>query len=226
MLAISSIISPPAITEEQEVESLDNPIDGSIEREYRNVFLQNGITDKSIQDRLIGKIENGELIDADNPESEPIRSEETEEYGRVTKKNIYQDGSVSTVEMGPSRYATRGTGISNCRSYDHLNWVRHDNCRVVYNGIAFSYSFYADYSTAKSGKANATIRNMHSPIIHRAIGHTTSSPSLEITQQWQNRNISPASARMSFQATAVKVLWTTTLSLTLEVSGGRAQALS
>lgn len=80
---------PPAITEEQEVESLDNPIDGSIEREYRNVFLQNGITDKSIQDRLIGKIENGELIDADNPESEPIRSEETEEYGRVTKKNIY-----------------------------------------------------------------------------------------------------------------------------------------
>lgn len=128
--------------------------------------------------------------------------------------------------MGPSRYATRGTGISNCRSYDHLNWVRHDNCRVVYNGIAFSYSFYADYSTAKSGKVNATIRNMHSPIIHRAIGHTTSSPSLEITQQWQNRNISPASARMSFQATAVKVLWTTTLSLTLEVSGGRAQALS
>lgn len=68
MLAIYSVISPPAIAEGQAVESLDNPIDGSIEREYRNVFLRNGITDKSIQDRLIGKIENGELIDADNPE--------------------------------------------------------------------------------------------------------------------------------------------------------------
>lgn len=217
---------------EASVVRAQEPSDGlvlteSLEQEYRDLFERKGIDDPQVQQGLLDRLRSGEMLDADNPDVEPIYSEEEVQDNRVVTYSMFPDGSVATTTVGSDPYASRaGYGIKNCRSYNHGNWRRHDNCRIVYDGMSFSYSFYADYSTRRRGNVNAVIRKVYSPTIHRAIGHSTSSPNLTIVRKWQNGNATPAVARMSFQATPFRVLWTTTLSIRLQVSGSRAVATS
>lgn len=200
-------------------------IQGELKDEYIQAFESNGIHDKSTQEKLLSKLEAGQVLDADNPDAKPTDSDTKQIGSNVVTRNIYADGSVSTTSMEKerTRRARAAYEVQPCRQYAHRSWTRHDGCRVVYNGISFSYSFYADYSTRRVGKVNAVIRRVYRPTVHRAIGHSTSDMRLNIERKEQ-RGSDPAVARMSFAVTAVRILWTTTMSLTLNVANGSAWA--
>lgn len=224
-LGLSTAVAIPLFAHAEETHSVDSSsvLDRETEEQYRDILKRKGVTDSSLQEALLNKLRQGEILDADNPDIAPVSSEETREDNRVVTRSVFPDGSVGTTIIGADPKTIRAYyGISQCKKYNHGDWTRHDNCRVAYDGISFAYSFIADYSTRRKNNVNATIRNAHSPAIHRAIGHSTSSPTVSITRSWQNGLITPAEARMSFEATPFKVFWTTTLSLRLQVAGSQA----
>lgn len=198
----------------------------SVKAEYREVFEDRDIP-VELWDSLIDKVSSGQLLDADNPDVDPISTEPTVFEGESLIRNTFADGSIAftsiPLEETPVPAATDtglitpfGTQVKSCTSRTSNGYTYRENCRVVYDGISFSYSFRADFRT-KSG-TNANISKVHSPIVHRAIGHAVSDRKVERIRVTQSGN-NAAHARMSFDMQAAYVLWSRTIVLDLYVRG-------
>ncbi|MDX2356558.1 hypothetical protein [Dietzia sp. PP-33] len=164
-------------------------------------LLQERDVEPSTIERLVDKTKAGFLLDADNPDMEPISTETDENARRVVERQTFADGSVAIVEKeGPKQRNDGGNviapaDIGGCHIYVHQDWYRHDNCLISYNGINFSYSFRADYSAARFTGVAGVIRRVFAPVVHRSIGANPTSNNVYILREWQDGNISAEAAQ-------------------------------
>lgn len=197
-------------------------VDAQMRAALEEVFTHHGV-DPGVWDFLVAKVERGELLLADDPSAEPVSSGTDFVDGEQVIRNIYADGSISLASI-PEEFAPapnpmlRGTSINKCGSIKTSNkWKVYTNCRVVYDGISFSYSFYVDFKT-RSGY-NAKITKAINPTVHRAIGNSVSDVKASIPRSTQSRTTA-AQARMSFtMSTAYISAWSRTVNLDFFVKG-------
>lgn len=194
-----------------------------IEAEYLSVFKDKGI-DSSHWDGLLEKIASGEILDADNPSNvEPLSTTSITENGVVKNRSVYPDGTVADFyETGASDgLVARGSTVGSCTTNGYEK-----NCRVVYDGISWSYSFRAVFYPSSSTAKKAMITAARGATIHRSIGHSVSDVSVKIMKSTQSGD-TPAQARMQFLATATAVgitITSRTIRLDLKVASGIATA--
>ncbi|WP_263118801.1 hypothetical protein [Cellulomonas sp. RIT-PI-Y] len=197
-------------------------VDAQVRAELEAVFAHHGV-EPGVWDSLVAKVRRGELLLADDPSAEPVSSGSDFVDGEQVIRNVYADGSVSLASM-PEEFTPvpnpmlRDTTINTCGSIKtSASWKVYTNCRVVYDGISFSYSFYVDFET-RSGY-NAKITKAINPTVHRAIGNGISDVRAGIPRSTQS-GTTAAQARMSFtMSTAYVSAWSRTVNLDFFVKG-------
>lgn len=195
--------------------------------DLRDEMKHRGISEGD-QEKIIDKIQRGELPDADNPEMSPVRSYVSPEKESV-EVLIFEDGSVAYSSVGEGEgLDTVGKGQARstvsseqCRKYRYNGgWERWDGCLIQYNGIAFHYSFRANVSLPYKSSGRGIIRNVWEPTVWRAVGHTVQNSNVSIIQSWENKsNRTPARAQMRATLQVAKIFSTKTIALDLEIRG-------
>ncbi|NKY40903.1 hypothetical protein [Cellulomonas septica] len=134
-----------------------------VRQEFLAVFEHHGV-DPAAWDALLEKVARGELPDADSGQIDPVSSTRTIVDGIAVIRHVYPDGSVSltSAPTGPAKpvrplSSTPGAvtplaagSVSECSTSSAAGYTYYNNCRIVYDGISFSYSFRANFRT-KSG---------------------------------------------------------------------------
>lgn len=191
---------------------------------YAEIFTDQGIS-QEVQAGLFDKISSGQPLDADDPASVPASTEPSTHDGFPAEKITFDDGSVvirysevPTDSAAPGTGAsTMGFGTTDCAAQNNGGFTQYTYCRIVYDGASFSYSFRADFRVSNLGTSH--ISNAYEPVIHRAVAHGTSAPRVEVIRENATATL-PAYAKMSFEATAIYVLWTRTFTADLSVRTG------
>ena len=179
--------------------------------------------DIATQDKLLAKIRNGELPDADNPEAKPVSRKSSDEDG-LRETLVFADGSVAITTIGAAhgeQATTSGVRTSECNRYWYNSgWERWDNCLIEYSGIAFRYGFRANISLPHKSSGRAIIRHASQPTVWRAVGHTVQNRNVRILQSWESKqNRSPARAQMIATLQVVKIFSTKSIALNLDIRG-------
>ncbi|NKY12571.1 hypothetical protein [Cellulomonas hominis] len=198
------------------------PSDQAVQ-EYEEVFAHHQI-DESQWPGLLAKVASGELLDADNPEAQPTSTRQVVIDGEQFARAEFADGSaaltsipqdLTTVPSGPT---ARSVNIQTCGQITTSGgWKNYTNCRVVYDGISFSYSYYVDFQT-RSGY-NAKVNRAVNATVHRAIGHGVSDVTVGVSRSTQSGTVA-AQARMSFTiSTAYVSALSRTINLDFFVKG-------
>lgn len=175
------------------------------------------------QEALIAAVEEGTLPEADRMgEVDPVSIEESSAGGDTRIKYTFSDGSVGFLTVSEGVTSEGGAqapvvaGLSATAQSDEeagasatqpIKYVTKK--RIAYDGISFSYSFLVDYHYRKTAK----IDKAYNGVVHRAILHDVSSRSVGIVKERSTSRSNAAWARFSFDMTAVKVLWSRTVTL-------------
>lgn len=195
----------------------DTVLDLDLEQQYLEVFEEKGIPAER-WDALLEKVKRGETLDADRPGiSVPVSVETLVEDGIEIERSTFSDGTVSEL-YGVSESTILNDGIQllgaqakSCSTSGKLK-----NCRIVYDGISFSYSFRAEFTPSTAAVAKATVSAARGATIHRALGHTTSEVTAYVARKTQS-GVTPAHGRMKFQMTALGIVGSRTIYLDLKV---------
>jgi hypothetical protein len=192
--------------------------------EIRNNLVDMGINNTTVK-KLIKKLENGGVIDADImlPE-QAVSSEEKVENGIKTITYTFPDGSRSriTSQVVPSQTAPSGNigiqSISGGSCQSGSGYVVCTNRKVSYQLATYGYSFYADYQLVNQAydKINwAGNWNIWSA------GGTVSSQSMRIIRATESVS-GKAEARLSAVINLANGAGSLTRSLSLLVGGDSA----
>lgn len=181
-------------------------------QQVRDLLAQRGV-DAGTIDTLAARAAEGYILDADNPDAEPVSSRELTVDGGTEIHHTFADGSVaiSTIESSAQNgqelageeatFQPARITVNQCRVYAHDQWYRHDNCLIRYDGISFSYSFRADFSAGRFAGAPGVIRGVRMPVVHRSVGANAVENRVDILRSWQHGNISAEAVQtIRFQA--------------------------
>lgn len=225
LVAVLSVCVALVLVAPSQALAAPNGLSDSELSSVRAALKDNGVPTK-YWSSLVETISEGGLVDADDPDSDPVRTLKTPGSDGFVLTRIYEDGSRSRTiatdssvlgqkNGDDSAISTQAKGsVKSCGKKKKSGWTYYSNCKVAYSGISFAYSFKANFKTKK--KANAQITRAFSPKVSRAVGHDVSGPSVKRVHAKQSGK-RQAQARMSFKITAVKVLWSRTVTLDLYV---------
>jgi hypothetical protein len=119
--------------------------DDSVIRQVEARFDELGV-EEDARAGLLAKIISGELPDSDAGAS-PV-STQTSTTGDVTiTRSVFEDGSVTVSEVpadvaASSSNGIRPLGITGCSSYSNGGQVTRSNCKVAYDALTWSGSYY------------------------------------------------------------------------------------
>ncbi|RRD48140.1 hypothetical protein [Arachnia propionica] len=128
--------------------------------QVRTALKRAGVS-QEVEDRLIAKLQAGEIWDSMTPGTEP----RTVERSSGVIREIYDDGSlvVTTMDDGElvdGGIATSLAAVSGCRGRSVISSVKYSQCKVEQDSIFLVMGFYFDYSVPVKG----------TPVVTRAYG--------------------------------------------------------
>lgn len=195
MALLAAPMAAPAAAAVDEV-----PVPAHVEEQFLELFVERDIPDEH-WDALMGKIRSGGLLDADSG-AEPVSTTSVFRDGAWVDRLEFADHSVAFVEISSAAAPTKG-GIG-LLSISHKScaikmssdfWTSKTGCRTVYDGISFSYSFLTDFRIR--GGYNSNITRAYTPVVHRALLHSTGDRKATVVRAYSTSNVS-AHARLSF----------------------------
>lgn len=204
-MMLFAITAGPALAQPAATQPV--PLGEQTVQEYESVFAHHQI-DQALWPDLLAKVASGRLLDADSPQAQPTATRHVISDGRQVTRVEFADGSaaLSSVPWDLATVAApaeRGVAIQTCGQITTSGgWKNYKNCRVVYDGVSFSYSYYVDFQT-RSGY-NAKINRAINATVHRAIGHGVSDVKAGVARSTQSGNVA-AQARMSFTVTTAYI---------------------